>query len=218
MSFFDFNYPEPSDLVDLQNNLNDNWDDLDIKLNQLRFRPFPVANFSEVPVGMEGYYPEGGSDTDGRLSVYTGSIWRRAGSQRLSWQNWVNLEPYLVSGRSFRAGFPPQARYNTSLRKVELQGSVRFNPAGDAWATSATATLRIPYSVFNPPHVNVLSGFIAPVDHTVAEASEGVRSARMLVVRDDDEEWTQITTFWQGDVLDTNSNSVYLDGMFWWAD
>lgn len=131
MPFWSFNKiapPAPDDpQVDVDTQLNDNWDLADEKLSLISQEP--VLNvLLDAEVGQEWIY-------NGRLGVWDGAALVFPEDIEAAWTPWEIL--VLTAPTGPRTSFTPKWRRNTLVKQVELSGGVIYNSAA-AWPTSFT--------------------------------------------------------------------------------
>lgn len=128
MPYFNFNKvagtPPNDDLVNESIQLNDNWNQLDVKL-----QPYiSGGTISNLEVGQEYF------DGAFNYAVWDGTAGRIPDDIANSWSAWTNIP--VAAGRAIRTGFQPKWRNNPTYRMVELVGGFQYDGAASAWPTS----------------------------------------------------------------------------------
>lgn len=212
MTYFDFNYvtnPPLDETVDEELQLNDNWEDLDIKLTGWNQKPSAIVGV--VPIGTEALDPLHPGD-EYRIAVWDGSNWIRSLNHIATWGAWSNLT--LRAPAVARAGFTPRIRINEWTREVQLSGGVLFNAAADPWPTGSdveiTADAAIA-STFTPTPGGRVCHQAATSQVTAASS---FASALIIVSTKAAPARTAIDIRFQGDA--GGGNFVQLDKLRWW--
>ena len=133
MAYLNFNKITPAapndPVVNEVTQLNDNWTQLDTKL-----QPYiSGGTISNVESGQEFF------NGSFRYAVWDGAATRIPDNISAGWSTWTNLP--LTGSFAIRSGFQPKWRVNTLYRMVELSGGIQFNLAGDPWTTGTTYTV-----------------------------------------------------------------------------
>jgi hypothetical protein len=132
LPYFNFNYvtdPPNDETVNVETDLNDNFEELATKLDGFNKNPNTIVG---PPVGTEALV------SGNRVAVWDGTTWRLAFNQATSWTSWQTLTPKAPVG--IQGGFTPKARVNPVIRCVQLTGILNYN-AGAAWPTASDVDL-----------------------------------------------------------------------------
>lgn len=212
MSYFNFNYvtdPPNDELVNVETQLNDNWEEVDAKITPFNQKP---ANFGNIPLikGIEAFRPESGFEH--RMSVWNGSAWYSALSHS-SWTQWQTVT--IRSPVVIRTGFPVVARVSSTLNKVEVSGAVLFDVNSSAWPTTTTVEITSDTAIqgsFAPD--NPGQQIFRQMATGVVTTANGFAGAVAIVERKSNPDRTAISIRYQGDP--GGGNFVALDGLNWW--
>jgi hypothetical protein len=132
MAYLSFNKitpPAPNDpLVNEVTQLNDNWGQLDTKL-----QPYiSGGTISNIEQGQEFF------DSNFRYAVWDGAATRIPDDIDAAWSAWTAIP--LVAAMSARSGFVPKWRSNSLLRQVELVGGIFYGSTPTAWPLGTAVT------------------------------------------------------------------------------
>lgn len=212
MVYFNFNYvtdPPNDETVDEVTQLNDNWSELDTKLQGWNQKPSNIV--APIPVGTEALDPEHPGD-EYRIAVYNGTNWVRSLNHILTWEAWQDLD--IRSPVVSRPGFPPRIRVNQWKREIMLSGGVLFNAAADPWPTGSdveiTSDTAIQSSLAPVPGGRIC--YQAATSQVTAANS--FASAVIAVNIETTPARTSIKIRHQGDA--GGGNFAMLDGLKWW--
>lgn len=205
MALFNFNLitPPPNDeLVNEITQLNDNWDELELKLNYFQGTgPVP----SSFEIGSEVY-------ANNRHMVWTGTAWSSPVSIGQSWTVWNGIDaqaPFTV-----RPGLPFKYRSQPNVRKVQLTGGMVNTGSANPW----------PKGVWNVINSTQIPAAFAPVggvhiQHSATSALPGapvgsdVAAARIRVTGNGSAP-VLVEVHWMG--ADGGGNFVQVDGVEWY--
>jgi hypothetical protein len=212
MTYFDFNFvtdPPADETVDEQTQLNENYEDLDLKLQGWNQKPCAIVG--SPPVGTEGLDPQHPGD-EYRIAVYDGTNWVRSLNHVSSWGAWSNLS--LRAPAVERAGFTPRIRINEWTRQVQLSGGVLLNVAADPWPTGSDVEITADAAIANSfaPVPGGLSFFEAATSAVTAASS--FAAALIRISTEAGPSRTSIKVRFQGDA--GGGNFVMLDRLKWW--
>lgn len=213
MTYFDFELvtdPPNDETVNEATQLNDNWSELDIKLQGWNQKPSNIV--APIPVGTEALDPQHPGD-EYRIAVYNGTDWIRSLNHITTWDAWANLS--LRAPAVERPGFTPRIRVNQWKRQVMLSGGVLFNAAADPWPTGSDVEITADAAIGTnrAPVPGGLSYYQAATSGIVA--ASGFASALIRVASEvGPPARTSIKIRFQGD--SGGGNFVMLDGLKWW--
>lgn len=212
MVYFNFNYvtdPPNDEFVNEETQLNDNWEELDTKLQGWNQKPSNIV--APIPVGTEALDPQHPGD-EYRIAVYNGTDWVRSLNHVLSWEAWQNLS--LRAPAVERTGFTPRIRVNQWKREIMLSGGVQFNAALDPWPTGSdveiTSDTAIQSSLAPAP-----GGRICYQAATAQVTGANTFASAVIAVNvEASPARVSIKVRYQGDA--GGGNFVMLDGLKWW--
>lgn len=213
MTYFDFNFvtdPPADEFVDVETQLNDNWEDVETKILPFNQKP---SNFGAIPkpVGTEAFRPTAGFEH--RISVWDGAEWRSSLAHSTSWGLWQAV--LIRAPTVIRPNFPVVARVNAMLRKVEISGGVLFDGAASAWPTGTTVEITADTAIqssFAP--ANTAKMAVQQVGSSAITAVNGFASAVAMVEQKAGPDRTSISVRFQGDA--GGGNFIMLDGLGWY--
>lgn len=214
MAYFDFNYvtdPPNDEFVDVNTQLNDNWDELDRKLTPFNQMPADFTGI-DIPVGTEAFDPDPGHDDFERIAVWNGTNWVRCLNHVTPWTPWqlVRLREPIVE----RSGFTLKAKVNPISRRIVLMGGVLFDTDASAWPTDTTVEITADVSI---------QDVLAPVNGGVCvrqaatgqiTTANGFASAVAIIEHKESPSRVAISVRYQGDA--GGGNFVMFDGISWW--
>lgn len=135
MVYFNLNLvtdPPNDELVNVNTQLNLNWEEIANKLDPFQKMPTTLVN---PPKGTEAYYPLGSVASEHeRIAVYNGSVWHRCLNQTAGITTWQGIN--IQSPVTPRLNYPPVARVDVYHRRVELAGALTYNNANQAFPTT----------------------------------------------------------------------------------
>lgn len=213
MAYFDFNYvtdPPNDETVDEVTQLNDNWDELDLKLTPFNQSPADFTGIT-IPVGTEAFDPDVSHDDFDRIAVWTGSIWARSINHASVWTGWQSVQ--LRSPVVERPNFPVMANVNAVARRVVLMGGVLVDDVASAWPTNTSIEITSDTAI---------QANLAPVGGTSVQqgatgqitTANGFASANILIASESSPDRVAIRVRYQGDA--GGGNFIMLDGISWW--
>lgn len=212
MVYFNFNYvtdPPNDETVNEETQLNDNWEELDAKLQGWNQKPSNITG--PIPVGTEALDPQHPGD-EYRIAVWDGANWVRSLNHVTSWGAWANLS--LRAPAVERAGFTPRIRINQWTRRIQLSGGVLFNAAADPWPTGSDVEITADAAIassFAPAPGGLM--FYQAATSQVTGASQ-IATALIRVSTEAAPARTSIKVRFQGDA--GGGNFVMLDQLKWW--
>lgn len=209
--YFNFNYvtnPPSDELVDETTQLNNNWSEVDNKLDPYNKQPTTLVS---PPIGTEALYPSGVSGDDSyRMAVWNGTTWSRVVNYSTVWGAWTSLG--IRSPRNEHPSYPCRYRVDEVNRRVVLQGAVRYDGSSGAWPNSnVEITTDTALSLTYEP-----VGAIAIKQQATSSvvSAGGFNSAVVYVQKLTGPDRLAVNARWQGN--SGGGNYVVLDGFTWW--
>lgn len=211
MTYFNFNYitdPPNDELVNEQTQLNDNWLEIDTKLDPFNKQPNTIIS---PPIGTEALYPDGVDDDDSeRIAVWNGTQWVRTANYSTVWTPWAPLA--IRSPRNEHPSYPCMYRVDEVGKRVVLQGAVRYDGASGAWPNSnVEITTDTALDLAYEP-VDTIAIKQQAVSATTA--ASGFNSAVLYVQKLTVPDRIAVNARWQGN--SGGGNYIVLDGFTWW--
>lgn len=205
MAYLNFNKitpPAPNDpLVNEVTQLNDNWDQLDTKL-----QPYMIGgSITDLETGQEFF------DGDFRYCVWDGAAPRLPDNISAGWSAWTAFP--MNAPRAARSGLIPKWRNNSLYRMVECVGGVLFNAAADPWTLGSAFTINTD-TANSPPSSMVPIGakHVSPLATGIPSAPAIVAGAMATV----DVSGTHIRIQLQHLGGPGGGNFIQLDQLWWW--
>lgn len=213
MTYFNFNFvtdPPNDELVNVEAQINDNWEDVETKLLPFNQKP---SDFGAIvkPKGTEAFRPTPGFEH--RISAWDGAEWRSSLAHSTSWGLWQTV--LIRAPTVIRPNFPVVARVNAMLRKVEISGGVLFDGAASAWPTGTTVEITADTAIqtsFAP--ANAAKQAFQQVATGAITVANGFASAVAIVEQKAGPDRTAISVRYQGDA--GGGNFIMLDGLGWY--
>jgi hypothetical protein len=209
MAYLNFNKitpPAPDDpLVNEVTQLNDNWDQLDSKL-----QPYLVGGtISNVETGQEFF-----SGANFRYAVWDGAATIVPDDIDAGWSAWTNLP--MASGRFVRSGFQPKWRNNSTYRMVELSGGVQFDSGAGTWTLGSSFLLNADSSGSPPLSMLPVGGkVICQAATGLTTGTSVVASARIVVENPGGtSSFVRISGQYMGGP--GGGNFIMLEQVWWW--
>lgn len=195
--------PNPNDPTVDVNDINDNWDLLDTKLN-------PYINGGTLVVIEAGqeYF-----DPSFRYSVWTGSATRNPDTIDDNWSAWTALP--VASSRAIRPSFTPKWRNNSVLRMVELTGGFLFDASANPWTMGSLITLNADTSGAIPSSMQPIGGSHSTEAATSLSAGTTVCAAAYIYIdKPGGNTFTRIRAQYLGGP--GGGNFIQLEQVWWW--
>lgn len=136
-SYFDpfiITNPPNDETVDPEQQINDNWKEVDDKLHRLTTMPGDFPGLT-LPKGLLAFSPDL-SVTPDRIAVWNGSAWCACLNIKNQWSSWTTL-PLNTGTVEERTNFTPKYRVNLSTKRVRVIGGVIVT-GGGPWDINTT--------------------------------------------------------------------------------
>jgi len=215
LAYFDFNYvtdPPNDETVDVETQLNNNWEEVDKKTTPFNQMPADFSGIGiPIPIGTEAFDPEH-PGSEHRIAAWNGTTWIRSLNHAAPWSGWQTME--IRSPVVIRTGFPVRARVDAIARRVVLSGGLYFNASQDPWPTGTTVEVTTD---------TAMGISLAPVNGGICcrqaaagaiTTTNGFASAVAIIETKTSPDRTALSIRYQGDA--GGGNFVMLDGVSWW--
>jgi hypothetical protein len=208
LSYFNLNYvtnPPNDELVDINADLNNNWEEIGNKLHE--FNTYP-SNITAPSIGSESFYPVVGSEST-RMTAWTGTEWIRGINHAAGFTVWqaIDLRPPVVA----RTGQPvPAAIIDTYARRVTCSGVVVYGVSEPVWPTGL---IEITTDLSIATGVGPVNGRAVEIGCVGNNTISGIAAAVLVVTTETTPPRVSIKVKSQGP--GGGGNFISLDGLSW---
>jgi hypothetical protein len=184
--------------------LNDNWDQLDAKLQPLIIG----GTLINVEVGQE--FP----DNSFNFAVWDGAASVTPDDIAQAWTAWTNLP--MATGRFIRSTFQPKWRDNPLTRQIQLTGGVQFDSGAGAWPMGTSFLLNADSSGSPPLSKLPIGGKHVQTAAAALTATPAVTAGAHIIVENPGgtSGFVRVKAQYMGGP--GGGNFIMLDQVWWW--